>query len=116
MRRRSPASSIEAYSALLERRAPAQLEQAVADISSIHIGDETVSAVFALRETEPLMRVSNLTSPHPATGSLLKRAQRFAKRGLLQSMVKPTAAIRYPATSGANVAIPIWSLYKKQTD
>jgi hypothetical protein len=91
---------LEAYSALLERWTLEQLAQAVADISSIRIGNESVAVMYALRETEYPMRVSNLTSLHLATESLLKRAQRFAKRGLLQSMVKPAAAIRYPAGSG----------------
>ncbi|MCZ2903312.1 hypothetical protein [Burkholderia thailandensis] len=91
---------LDAYSALLERWSPAQLEQAVADIASIRIGDESVAVTYALRETDYPMRVATLTSVHPATELLLKRAQHFAKRGLLQSLVKSAAAIRYPAGSG----------------
>lgn len=90
----------EAYSALLERWSPAQLEQAVANIASIRIGDESVSVTYALRETDYPAQVSTRTSLHPATESLLKRAQHFAKRSRLQSLVKPAAAIRYPAGSG----------------
>jgi hypothetical protein len=56
--------------------------------------------VYALRETEPLLRVSNYVSQHPVTESLLKRAQRFVKRDLMHSLLKPAAAIRYPAGSG----------------
>lgn len=91
---------LDAYSALLERWSPAQLEQAVADIASIRIGDESVAVTYALRETDHPMRVATLTSVHPATELLLKRARHFAKRGLLQSLVKSAAAIRYPAGGG----------------
>ncbi|NYH21716.1 hypothetical protein [Paraburkholderia bryophila] len=91
---------LEVYSALLERWSSEQLENAVADGSAIRIGDDSLPLVYALRETEPLLRVVNYTSPQPATASLLKRAQQFAKRNLLRSMVKPSAAIRYPAGSG----------------
>lgn len=91
---------LEVYSALLERWSSEQLENAVAEGSAIRIGDDSLPIVYALRETEPLLRVVNYTSPQPATASLLKRAQQFAKRNLLRSMVKPSAAIRYPAGSG----------------
>ncbi|MFM0096382.1 hypothetical protein PQQ87_12270 [Paraburkholderia nemoris] len=91
---------LEVYSALLERWSFEQLEAAVAKGSSITIGDDSLPVVYALRETEPLIHVSNYSSPEPATTSLLKRAQQFAKRSLLRSMVKPSASIRYPAGSG----------------
>ena len=91
---------LEAYSALLERWAPEQVCNAVADGSSIRIGEESLYVVFALRETEPVLRVSNYISQHPVTVSLLKRAQRFAKRDDLRAMVRSSASIRYPAGSG----------------
>jgi len=86
---------LDVYSALLGRPALEQRANAEAEGSSIRIGEDSLPVVFALRETEPLLRVSNYVSPHPATASLLKRAQYFAKRNLLRSMVKPAAAIRY---------------------
>ncbi|WP_035560824.1 hypothetical protein [Burkholderia sp. 9120] len=91
---------LEAYSALLERWTPEQVGQAVADGSAIRIGEESLPIVYALRETEPLLRVTNYISQHPVTESLLKRAQRFARRDLMHSLVKPAATIRYPAGSG----------------
>ncbi len=91
---------LEFYSALLERWTTEQVACALADGSAIRIGEESLHVVFALRETEPLLRVSNYVSQHPVTVSLLKRAQHFAKRNLLRSMVKPAAVIRYPAGSG----------------
>ncbi|AIP71896.1 hypothetical protein ISG08_05860 [Burkholderia pseudomallei] len=91
---------LDAYSALLERWTPEQVEHAVANGSGIRIGGELLPMVYALRETEPLLRVSNYVSQHPVTESLLKRAQRFINRDLMHSLVKPAAAIRYPAGSG----------------
>lgn len=96
---------LEAYSALLERWTPEQVGQATADGSSIRIGDELLHVVFALRETEPVLRVSNYVSPHPVTESLLKRAQRFARRDALRSMLKSPAEVRFPAGSGLPDAV-----------
>lgn len=96
----SVGQELDAYSALLERWTPEQVEHAVADGSGIRIGEEFLPMVYALRETEPRLRVSNYVSQHPVTESLLKRAQRFVKRDLMHSLVKPAATIRYPASSG----------------
>lgn len=70
-------------SSLLERWTPEQVGRAVADGSSIRIRDESLQVVFALRETEPVLRVANYISQHPVTVSLLKRAQHFAKRDVV---------------------------------
>lgn len=43
---------------------------------------------------------SKVESPQPATEQLLKRAQRFCKRGLLYELVKKPAEIRFPGSRG----------------